>query len=359
MSPIVFNATPFASQSLLMMDAEGQLMFCILVCATYRFDAAGAPYPAPDQVAVPLADEPGGEPGRSSLRRAAAPGVAKAAVDFIVTGSAHAPSGSTVSALAVGVRVGTWTKVLNVVGDRQWGGVLGRRASVPRPFATLPICYERAFGGSLFDAAGSTTACHAENPVGIGWKGARSADASVASQLPNIAPLGQRMDSPDNTFAVAGLGVVAPHWAPRSRYAGTYDKVWLETRFPVAPKDIDARFAQCAPADQQWPDARPNVDVQLLNLTPQGRWRFRMPSADLGVTVLHSNGTATHRLRVDTIHVDAEAQTVSLTARHCLTELRSLGLVREVVIGEASAAWRRARLAGKRYIGRSAPATAD
>ena len=167
------------------------------------------------------------------------------------------------------------------------------------------------------------------------------------------------MDAPDDAFAVAGFAAVAPHWAPRSRFAGTYDKAWLDTRFPVPPKDLDPRFAQCAPADQQWPDAQPGAEVQLLNLTPEGRWRFRMPSTDLGVTVLHSNGTASHRLRVDTIHVDAEAQTVSLTARHCLIGLRGLGLVREVVIGEASAAWQRARVAGKRYIGRSAPATAD
>ncbi|CAG1017817.1 hypothetical protein BURC_02512 [Burkholderiaceae bacterium] len=358
MTPAVFNATPFAQQCMLLMDKHGQLFFAIIVCATYGFDDAGEPVALREQPPVPLGDEPYGEPGRASLRRASVASAAKPAVDFIVQASAHAPQGRPVAELAVGVRVGTWRKVLQVVGDRQWSGVLGNKASAPRPFVTMPLRYERAFGGSLFDDEGLMRACHAPNPVGVGWKSARPMDPAVASELPNIELPGQRLESAGDEIAVAGLGATAPNWAPRVQFAGTCDKRWVDTRCPVPPADIDDRFRQCAPLDQQWPDAMPNADVQLVNLTPEGRWHFRMPSPEIGVSVLHSGGIDNHRLRVDTVHVDAENKTVSLIARHCLTDIRRLGLVRDVVIGEASPAWLRARRGSKRYIGRCEPVKA-
>jgi hypothetical protein len=358
MTPTVYNATPFAQQCMLMMDDDGQLFFAIIVCATYGFDEAGEPLPLAEQPPVPLADEPCGEPGRSSLRRASVASAAKPAVDFIVHASAHAPQGRPVGELAVGVRVGAWTKLLHVVGDRQWTGVLGNQASSPRPFATMPLRYERAFGGSLFDDKGSMRACHLENPVGVGWQRARAPDPAVATALPNIELPGHRLESADCEVPVAGLGAIAPNWAPRVRFAGTCDKAWVESRCPLPPLDIDPRFRQCAPPDQQWPHAMPGAEVQLVNLTPDGRWRFRMPAPDIGVSVLHSGGLESHRLRVDTVHVDAETRSVSLIARHCLTGIRRLGLVRDVVIGEASPAWLRARRDGKRYIGRCEPVKA-
>jgi hypothetical protein len=359
MTPAIFNTTPFAQQCMLLMDKDGQLAFCMLVCATYCFDEAGEPYPAPVQVPVPLADEPHGEAGKSSLRRASVASMAKPAVDFVLDAAAHAPHGRSVTQLAVGVRVGEWSKVLNVTGDRDWGGALGNAPSSPRPFTTMPLRWERAFGGSVFDEAGALRACHPENPLGVGWRKARCVDPMVQSALPNIALAGRTMNAPTDDFPIAGFGAVAPNWAPRARYAGTYDQAWLDSRFPVPPIDYDLRFAQSAPLDQQWTDARPGAQVQLGNLTPEGQWQFRMPAPALSATVLHGGGMDRHRLRVDTIHIDAHAKTVSLIARHCLTDLRRLGLVREVLIGEASPGWLRARRDRKRYIGRDAPALAD
>ena len=138
MTPAIFNATPFAQQCMLLMDKEGQLAFGILVCATYCFDDAGEPLPAPRQPDVPLADEPCGEPGKSSLRRASVLCMAKPAVDFLVHAQVHAPHARPVTQTAAGVRVGSWSKVLSVTGDRDWGGPLGKTPSSPRPFVTMP-----------------------------------------------------------------------------------------------------------------------------------------------------------------------------------------------------------------------------
>ncbi|SFQ42825.1 DUF2169 domain-containing protein [Variovorax sp. 770b2] len=359
MTPAIFNTTPFAQQCMLLMDRDGQLFFCILVCATYGFDDAGEPFALPEQVPPPLGDEPNGVPGRSSLRRASAASAAKPSIDFILNATANAPHGQAVTEMAAGVRVGDWRKVLTVTGDRQRIGLTGTRFSSPQPFVAMPLRYERAFGGSVRDAADAVSACHLENPVGVGWRGASSSDPSVASDLPNIGPLGRRMGASDTTFPVAGFGAVAPNWTPRLNHAGTYDKAWTDSRWPLPPVDLDPRFAQCAPLDQQWPHAMPHEEVQLANLTPEGLWRFRMPAPDIGVTVLHSTGAAQYRLRTDTVYVDAQARTVSVLARHCLTGLRTLGLVREIVIGDVSPGWLRAQRRGKRHVGRDAPALAD
>ncbi len=358
MTPAIFNATPFAQQCMLLMDEEGQLFFAIIVCATYAFDDDGEPVPATTQAAPALADEAYGEPGLSSLRWASVASAAKPLVDFTLHASAHAARDREVPELAVAVRVGPWAKTLVVVGDRQWTGLLGNRASAARPFTTMPLRYERAFGGSLFDDKGLITACHPQNPVGIGWKGARSRDPTVATALPNIELPGRRLSWQDDEMPVAGVSAIAPNWFPRVQYAGTHDKAWQASRCPIPPKDADPRFRMSAPLDQQWPNAMPGAEVQLVNLTRDGPWRFRMPAPDIGASVWHSSGMSTHRLRVDTVHVDAEARTVSLIARHCLTDLRRLGLVHEVLIGQASPGWIRARQGEKRYIGRSAPTQA-
>ena len=359
MSPAIFNTTPFAQQCMLLMDRDGQLFFCILVCATYGFDEEGEPFPLPSQLPPPLGDEPHGVPGQSSLLRASAASASKPAVDFIVNACAHAPHGEPVTEMAVGVRAGEWRKVLSVTGDRQRTGLTGARASPPQPFTAMPLRYERAFGGSLRDDAGAVSACHLENPVGVGWRGARSADPAVASDLPNIGPFGQQMDAADAAFPVAGFGAIAPNWTPRLNHAGTYDKAWRDSRWPLPPVDLEPRFAQCAPLDQQWPHAMAGAQVQLANLTPDGLWAFRMPAPEIDATVLHSAGVSQHRLRVDTVYVDAEARTVSVLARHCLTGLRRLGLVREIVIGDVSPAWLRAQRRGKRHVGRGAPVLAE
>lgn len=359
MAPAVFNNTPFAQACLLMMDRQGQLCLCIMVSATYHFDAHGEPFVAPTQQPVPLADEPWGDPAHSSLRRASlASGFDKPGVDLVLRGCAHAPGGHPVTDTAVGVRIGPWTKVLTVLGDRQWLGFGGTGPSAPAPFTALPLCYERAFGGALRDAGGAVTAWHAANPVGVGWQGARSADGAVGSALPNFLCPGESLDSSAGSVSVAGFGPVARHWSPRVGYVGSYGAAWMASRSPLPPDDLDARFAQVAPADQWWPQGLPGEHADLANLTPEGRWRIRLPTPSISATVLSSAGHATFGLRLDTVEIDTEARCVTVSCVHRLGGLRRMGLVREVVIGEVSPAWLRARRGAKRYIGRTQPALA-
>ncbi|HAQ24498.1 MAG TPA: hypothetical protein DCQ80_00760 [Pseudomonas sp.] len=49
----------------------------------------------------------------------------------------------------------------------------------------------------------------------------------------------------------AGFGIRGRAWAPRLQTAGTYDRQWLDARWPLLPRDFDFAYWNGAPEDQQ------------------------------------------------------------------------------------------------------------
>ena len=109
---------------------------------------------------------------------------------------------------------------LAVIGDRSWSslGVL----SVPKPFTSMPLSYERSFGGPGIDA----------NPLG--------------SPVPNIEDPRELITSPRSKPKPAGAFPIPPEWKSRQQRAGRYDKKWLATRWPYFPEDFDGSFFNAA-----------------------------------------------------------------------------------------------------------------
>jgi uncharacterized protein YjbI with pentapeptide repeats len=177
-------------------------------------------------------------------------GMPKQGAEFIAIATAHAPSGRPVDGLRAGIQLGARIKTVNVVGDRLWNG---KQASEPAPFTTMPIIWERAYGGKAF----------AENPLGIG------ADATAATpdrpmKLPNIVfPSG-------DTRRPAGFGAIDLTWPQRAQLAGTHGDIWLKEDFPGFARDIDWRFFNIAPADQQFPERLTGTETYAFeNLHPE------------------------------------------------------------------------------------------
>ena len=171
-----------------------------IVSATFAAGAEGSLELAAEQVPVCFADEPLGEPGRSSIKNEADVALSKPKVDVVVTGAAYAPRGTATSEVMVRLRVANIDKTLRISGDRGALG-LGR----PKPFGRMPVVYERAFGGTT--DAGDV---YLENPVGLGYKGAKPLDPAIDTEAPNI-------DSPNNSpsgsgdhSTPAGFGVITP-----------------------------------------------------------------------------------------------------------------------------------------------------
>src|SRR5690606_27129470 len=105
----------------------------------------------------------------------------------------------------------------------------------PAPFSELPVRWSRAFGGAAI----------ADNPDGIG-----AAPQGGLHALPNVMRPGERLRSPSDRLAPAGLSAIAIERPSRMQYAGSYDARWQRERAPPPPLDRDRRLFRRAPPDQ-------------------------------------------------------------------------------------------------------------
>jgi hypothetical protein len=231
----------------------------------------------------------------------------------VVNGTAYAPNGRRVESLEIRVRVASVDKTLTVIGNREWYASAGGVAMTsPRPFETMPITYERAFGG--FDQTDPDATQHRlfdRNPVGVGF--ATRAKHLHDRAVPNIEYPSQRLREWTQRPAPAGLGPIPRWWTPRREYAGTYDQRWLEQRAPLWAVDFDERYHQSVPPDQQTTGfLRGGEVVELTNLTPSGRLRFTIPKVHLGFTSFFGREEQHHGGRLDTVILEPDQNRVML-----------------------------------------------
>lgn len=281
------NRTPFAAERGWVRDRNGAEVWLVAVKCTFAIKPDGTVDVAPDQPPVLRVPEHYGEPGKSSIRYEADLVLTKKTTDILVVGNAYAPQGRPVDQIDVGFRVGSVKKLLRVIGDREWGA-LG--AAPPQPFVTMPLVYERAFGGVDLQSSHPDRDWEWRNPVGTGFAVSRGNARNL--KLPNLEDPKQLIRSWDDRPAPAGFGPLCSHWQPRASFAGTYDDHWMKTRQPLLPEDFDDRFFQCAPVDQQAPDfLRGGEPVVLLNLYPEGDLRFFLPKVYLGFETQFTDGS--------------------------------------------------------------------
>lgn len=281
------NRTPFAAERGWVRDRDGTEIWLVAVKATFDVLPDGTTRPSKEQPPVLRLPEHYGEPGKSSIKYDADLVLTKTTTDVIVVGHAYAPPGMAVTHADVGFKVGPVQKVLRVFGDRRWKTV---GMSSPEPFQKMPIVYERAYGGA--DPASKTPEkdWDGRNPVGTGY--AVSGRNAVGMSLPNVEDPKNLVGTWSDRPAPAGFGAISSHWQPRSGFAGTYDEHWMKTRQPLLAEDLNDRYFQCAPLDQQAPQwLRGGEPVVLLKLTPGGELRFTLPKVYLGFETRFYDGT--------------------------------------------------------------------
>jgi len=290
----VDNRTPFAAERGWVRDRNGAEVWLVAVKCTFDIKPDGTTEVSPDQPPVLRVPEYTDEPGKSSLKYEADLVLTKTTTDVVAIGHAYAPEGRPVAQMEVGLRVGPIQKVVRVSGDRTWGG---HGASPPRPFAKMPLTYERAFGGVDARSEHPDRDWDWRNPVGTGFAVSRDNLAGVA--LPNIEYPDEVVGAWSDRPRPAGFGPVGSHWQPRAGLAGTYDDDWMKKRRPLLPDDFDDRFFQYAPEDQQAPAfLRGGEPVVLYRLTPEGDLRFFLPKVVLGFDTRFYDGTREiHKMR--------------------------------------------------------------
>lgn len=185
------------------------------------------------------------------------PGMPKQRGEVLVAGAACAPKGTHTQGLRVRVQVGPLDKSLAVFGERFW--LPDGTISAPRPFATLPLGYDKAFGGPDFP----------HNPGGKGLAPVTLPDGRTAVPLPNIEDPARLVASRDDRPEPAGYGPLDITWPKRARYNGTYDERWKTERWPGLPDDTNFLLFNCAQADQWAPDYFRGDETYLIeNMHP-------------------------------------------------------------------------------------------
>jgi hypothetical protein len=317
--PAIENATPFAFEPLVLADEELRPLFVPVVKATWSI-AGPEPKIADEQVPLAPAGQFWGEPDASSYRLEPECAFVKPATDVILLGSAHAPRPGAAEVL-VAFQVGPVKKGVRVVGDRAFFKSVGTPGMTkPAPFETIPLQWERAFGGwDRSHADPRKHACERRNPVGLGFRdaGGRFEDGLRAPNLEDPArPYRGWGDRPPP----AGFGFVSPHWEPRAALAGTCDAAWERDRKPLLPRDFDRRFFNAAPAGQVAPGhLRGDEPVVVTGATAGRGLSFRLPGLPRPRVSFTRDGQpdAEVPLVLDTVILDAERLEVYLLWRGC------------------------------------------
>ncbi|SVE13933.1 uncharacterized protein METZ01_LOCUS466787, partial [marine metagenome] len=158
---------------------------------------------------------------------------AKKSPEVLIAGNVYSPEGSTSTQLQAGFRIGSLAKSLVVSGNRIWHKKwLSYKSSRPAPFTSIPISWERAFGGKG----------DSENPMGQGALTEGDAGETLVA-LPNFENSDSRINKPKKQIATAGFGPISPTSVPRTCSDALFDQDYVDKEFPGLPKDTDfSRF---------------------------------------------------------------------------------------------------------------------
>lgn len=329
------NSSPFVAQIAVLPDVRGIDTLYVTVKATFAM--GGRLEVADPQPPVLLADEYWGEPGVSSLKYASDVHLTKPSTDVVLVGQAHAPGRKPVAQLDVSLAVGKRKKVVRVFGDREWRpGILIAPASMtkPAPFKTMPLVYERAFGG-LHEIEGKKPEILFEprNPVGSGFAGKRKGDELKGLPLPNLEDPADLVGGTKDQPAPAGFGFVAPAWEPRKSFAGTYDAAWLKQRAPYLPKDFNPRFFNTAHPDLVLDRYLTGGErVEAVNVTPHGVLNFRLPVCELQATVRVAGREEKPVLNLETVLIEPDDALLSMVWRGAVPCDKRVLKVEEILV---------------------------
>ena len=309
------NSTPFKGAIMLLPDPDGIDSLFTVVKATFTLEER--PVPAEEQLPVAVEQEFYSEPDQSSIKTPCDVSLMKPGTDVLLIGSAYAPRGRATTWMDVGISIGPLKKTIRAFGDRVWKTgtkELSYSISEPQPFETMPLVWERAFGG--IEKTVKPAAAEVRNPVGMGFRSSEVKESIAGVRLPNLEDPATPIGAWDQRPQPAGFAPICAHWEPRRSYAGTYDDEWQKHRAPYLPKDFDARFFQLAPPGLIAPGyLKGGEPVELRGVTRAGMLRFRLPQAKLKVSYRLDGLPEERPAQLDTVLIEPEHSRFTLTWR--------------------------------------------
>jgi hypothetical protein len=309
----LLNSTPFVAGMALFPNEEAIDTLYVMVKATFNMGAQLTI--ADEQAPLHEADVYWAEPGKSSVKYAGDYHIGKPVTDIIMIGHACAPGQQDTTRLDVSLTVGNVSKMVSVFGDRQWKD---GRITTPSSFKTMPMVYERAYGG-IHVVGGEIVDVEARNPVGRGFSGPRKDKEMNGVPLPNLEDPSQLIRSSVDTPTPACFGASAPFWQPRAGYAGTYDELWQRTRAPFLPEDFDKRFCNAAHPDLKYPSyLQGGEPVLISNMHPNGILKFDVPRVGISARITLDGSDVMPDINLETLVLEPNQLRMSLVWRAVL-----------------------------------------
>jgi len=325
------NDTPFTAGIALLPDRVGIDTLFVIVRATLTLRPTLSL--ADEQVEPTMADEYYAEPTSSSLRAASDMHVGKTGTDVLLIGSAWAPGGRPIRQTQVSLSVANRRKAILVNGDRVWRDGYPSRA---QPFESMPLRWERAFGG--LHRYGKEVRAEERNPVGCGFAAGRSVREMEGMPVPNLEDPAAPLQRLGQAATPSCLAPIAPAWLPRRAFAGTYDERWQRARAPYLPDDFDPRFLHCAAPEFAFDHyLRGGEPVQLTGVAPDGPISFTIPDAHLGVAVTVAGSTQQPEANLETLSIEPDENRVCFTWRAALPCDRKALKVEKIVVSRPGA----------------------
>jgi len=332
------NATKMQAGYTMGLQPDGRELLVVVVKGTFAFpkDEKQEPKLAEEQVPLVMTDVFTGEPGFSAPLYEIDFAPRKPRCDVLLNGSAYAPGGKPTERTSVSLRVGSLTKSFDAVGNRVWqAGALYIAVSKSEPFTVMPISYNNAWGG--VDKSQEDPSKHRYYPLnhaGVGYHEYTSGKFMDGKPLPNTEESGVKITNPKGSYKPMAFGPIGRAWQPRPKFAGTYDKNWLDNKYPFLPDDFKEAYYQTAPQDQQMDYPVGGEEIELVNLTPIGRMAFKLPKVDIPVVFHLRNGEKKETNTVlDTIVLEPDQKRFMLAWRANLPLRRNIHEVREVIAG--------------------------
>ena len=340
----VVNLSPFSAIDFPSLTKDGEET--LVICIAGRFDLPKPGNldrqdmrPSEEQLPPPTEDVYWGEPGLTSLRYEGQTAYVRPGTDIYLNGQAWARRGRPVHQMDVRLQVGSCRKVVRIFGDRRWiRGILRLRPSTPQPFESMPLVYERSFGGIAQPKGAKPPSYEPRNPVGRGFYDSRR--EARHQPLPNLEDPARLITRWTDRPFPAGFGPIARNWQPRLGYAGTYDDPWVENRAPLWPLNFDVRFFQAAPAELVvQPFLTGGEPVRLEGCSPDGAFAFTLPRYRLLVKSTFHHRVDRRLAVLDAVRLEPDEGTLTLIWRATIPTQRELALheftsVRELEVWE-------------------------
>jgi hypothetical protein len=321
------NETPFAANIAVFPDRAGIDTLYVVVKATVNLRPTLSL--ADEQLPPVAADDYYGDPELSSLRAASDFHLGKPGTDVLLVGQAWAPNGRPVSESWVSVKVAERSRTLRVWGDRLWQR--DGTPTAPEPFVSMPLMWERAYGGVHRD--GDVVHAEERNPVGLGFLGRRKPDELAGQPAPNLDDPEQPIQKLGDQSRPVCLAPIAPSWLPRRAYAGTYDSAWQRKRAPYLPHDFDPRFFQHADGPLAFDRYLQAGDpIEITGASADGPVTFDLPGVRPRIEAMIAGSTEAPPVNLETLLIEPDANRASFTWRAAIACDRKLHDIAKVVV---------------------------